>query len=260
MGINMKFLVAFSAIAAMAYAEADPYYAYGLGYAHHGYALGLKSAPCVNAANVPVPCAAGYAGHYLHAYGKRDAELRLRLIPTTDTDTTDWDTTDWDTLVSDTLVSDTLVSDTMMGDTLVSDTMVLDTMPTERGRLMLMLRPMPLSFTPDTDIPPTDTPDSDTPVSDTPTTVLLLLPLLLPLLPLLLLPSPPSTTPFSEPRLCPTLCTLWLTPGTEPSCTPAISECAPTTWASRCPARKSSGGHGVCCEESNLENWWKCVT
>merc|ERR1712105_399443 len=81
MGINMKFLVAFSAIAAMAYAEADPYYAYGLGYAHHGYALGLKSAPCVNAANVPVPCAAGYAGHYLHAYGKRDAEAKAEADP-----------------------------------------------------------------------------------------------------------------------------------------------------------------------------------
>merc|ERR1712105_421551 len=66
--------------------------------------------------------------------------LRLRLIPTTDTDTTDWDT----------LVSDTVVSDTLVSDTLVSDTMVLDTMPTERERLMLMLRPMPLSFTPDT--------------------------------------------------------------------------------------------------------------
>merc|ERR1712226_1588179 len=79
--INMKFLVAFSAIAAMAYAEADPYYAYGLGYAHHGYALGLKSAPCVNAANVPVPCAAGYAGHYIHAYGKRDAEAKAEADP-----------------------------------------------------------------------------------------------------------------------------------------------------------------------------------
>merc|ERR1711934_82548 len=65
----------------MAYAEADPYYAYGLGYAHHGYALGLKSAPCVNAANVPVPCAAGYAGHYLHAYGKRDAEAKAEADP-----------------------------------------------------------------------------------------------------------------------------------------------------------------------------------
>merc|ERR1712243_461554 len=31
--------------------------------------VGLKSAPCVNAANVPVPCAAGY----LH-YGKREAD------------------------------------------------------------------------------------------------------------------------------------------------------------------------------------------
>merc|ERR1712080_370675 len=59
-------------------AEADPYYgygyagAYGLGYhgLGYGYAHGLKSAPCVNAANVPVPCA---AGGYLH-YGKRDAE------------------------------------------------------------------------------------------------------------------------------------------------------------------------------------------
>merc|ERR1712126_528616 len=35
-----------------------------------GYAHGLKSAPCVNAANVPVPCA---AGGYLH-YGKREAD------------------------------------------------------------------------------------------------------------------------------------------------------------------------------------------
>merc|ERR1719394_685950 len=42
-----------------------------LGYAGYPYAahaiVGLKSAPCVNAANVPVPCAAGY-------YGKREAE------------------------------------------------------------------------------------------------------------------------------------------------------------------------------------------
>merc|ERR1712080_114301 len=53
---------------------ADPYYGYGyagLGYlGYHGYAHGLKSAPCVNAANVPVPCA---AGGYLH-YGKREAD------------------------------------------------------------------------------------------------------------------------------------------------------------------------------------------
>merc|ERR1712121_551155 len=73
---NMKFLVAFSAIVAMAYAEADPYYGYGyagtygLGYHGLGY-VGLKSAPCVNAANVPVPCAHGYG---LIHYGKRDAD------------------------------------------------------------------------------------------------------------------------------------------------------------------------------------------
>merc|ERR1712002_524559 len=35
------------------------------------YGVGLKSAPCVNAANVPVPCAAGYG---LVHYGKRDAD------------------------------------------------------------------------------------------------------------------------------------------------------------------------------------------
>merc|ERR1719500_1888259 len=70
----MKFLVAFSAIAAMAYAEADPYFGYG-----YAGAYGLKSAPCVNAANVPVPCAAGHAG-YLH-YGKREAEAEAEAEP-----------------------------------------------------------------------------------------------------------------------------------------------------------------------------------
>merc|ERR1711890_68479 len=73
--IIMKFLVAFSAVVAMVSAEADPYL---LGYgAGHGYGLGyagLKSAPCVNAANVPVPCASGY----LH-YGKREAEAEPYL-------------------------------------------------------------------------------------------------------------------------------------------------------------------------------------
>merc|ERR1719481_946565 len=62
----------------MAYAEADPFYgygyagAYGLGYHGLGYlGVGLKSAPCVNAANVPVPCAHGVG---LVHYGKREAE------------------------------------------------------------------------------------------------------------------------------------------------------------------------------------------
>jgi hypothetical protein len=59
--------------------EADAYYGhgYGLGYGHHGYALGLKSAPCVNAANLPVPCASGYHGHY---YGKREAEADAAVL------------------------------------------------------------------------------------------------------------------------------------------------------------------------------------
>merc|ERR1712098_722544 len=73
------------------YAEADPYLlgygGYGLGYAGIGYAgIGLKSAPCVNAANVPVPC-------NVH-YGKREAGLS----PTSDTDS---DTPESDTLELD---------------------------------------------------------------------------------------------------------------------------------------------------------------
>merc|ERR1711951_266252 len=39
---------------------------------YHGI-VGLKSAPCVNAANVPVPCAAGY-------YGKRDADADPQVL------------------------------------------------------------------------------------------------------------------------------------------------------------------------------------
>merc|ERR1712080_754046 len=144
------------------------------------YAHGIKSAPCVNAANVPVPA------------------------------------------------------------------LLVDTFTTARGRLMLMLRLMLPFFTPDTDIPLTDTPVLDTTVLDTPDSdtllpllsqllllLLLLLPLLLPLLPL-----PLSTMPFLEPRICPTPCTLWLTLTWEP-CTPAMWECALTTWESRCPARQT---------------------
>jgi len=85
-----KFLVVSSALVAAVYgeAEADPAllygsYGYGLGapYAYGAYAFGGKSAPCVNAANVPVPCAGAplaYAGYPYAAglYGrkKREAE------------------------------------------------------------------------------------------------------------------------------------------------------------------------------------------
>merc|ERR1719178_150080 len=76
-------------------AEADPALVYsGLGYAAPyttyahapvAYAVG-KSAPCVNAANVPVPCAAatyahvGYHGLVHHALGKREAEADPALV------------------------------------------------------------------------------------------------------------------------------------------------------------------------------------
>merc|ERR1711982_136650 len=95
-----------SALVAGICAEADPALLYA-GYAGYpyalGYGVGLKSAPCVNAANVPVPCAAGYAhyigkreaeaeadpallyapyfgGYYGHYYGKRDADADPALL------------------------------------------------------------------------------------------------------------------------------------------------------------------------------------
>merc|ERR1712012_329542 len=68
--ITMKFFTLASSLLA---AVSGQY----LGYAGYPYAahaiVGLKSAPCVNAANVPVPCAAGY-------YGKRDAEADPQLL------------------------------------------------------------------------------------------------------------------------------------------------------------------------------------
>merc|ERR1740131_295087 len=76
----MKFFVVASALVAAAYGAADPALLYGAYRYGLPLAYGAKSAPCVNAANVPVPCAAGaygyglpygYAGHYI---GKREAE------------------------------------------------------------------------------------------------------------------------------------------------------------------------------------------
>merc|ERR1712227_388109 len=68
--ITMKFLALASSLLA---AVSGQY----LGYAGYPYAahaiVGLKSAPCVNAANVPVPCAAGY-------YGKREAEAEPQYL------------------------------------------------------------------------------------------------------------------------------------------------------------------------------------
>merc|ERR1712176_387366 len=57
----MKFMV----LASSALAAVSGFYH---PYAAIGHVYGLKSAPCVNAANVPVPCAAG------HFYGKRSAD------------------------------------------------------------------------------------------------------------------------------------------------------------------------------------------
>merc|ERR1719427_2636325 len=60
----MKFLVALSAVAAVASADVvNP--ALTVPYAYGVHAFGGKSAPCVNAANLPVPCAGAplaYAG------------------------------------------------------------------------------------------------------------------------------------------------------------------------------------------------------
>merc|ERR1712215_338461 len=80
--VTMKFVVVASALVAAISAEADPQLLYGgygyaglAGYAGYpyalGYGLGLKSAPCVNAANVPVPCA---------GKRKRDADADPALL------------------------------------------------------------------------------------------------------------------------------------------------------------------------------------
>merc|ERR1712215_246763 len=80
--VTMKFVVVASALVAVISAEADPQLLYGgygyaglAGYAGYpyalGYGLGLKSAPCVNAANVPVPCA---------GKRKRDADADPALL------------------------------------------------------------------------------------------------------------------------------------------------------------------------------------
>eukprot|EP00095_Tigriopus_kingsejongensis_P004233 maker-scaffold711_size108467-snap-gene-0.27 protein:Tk04233 transcript:maker-scaffold711_size108467-snap-gene-0.27-mRNA-1 annotation:"chromosomal replication initiation protein" len=75
----MKFLIALFATVAAVCAEADPQflyngaYGYGIPQAYGGaltYAYG-KSAPCVNAANLPVPCNTAYAPHGIY---KREAD------------------------------------------------------------------------------------------------------------------------------------------------------------------------------------------
>merc|ERR1712117_373768 len=80
--IIMKFFVVASALVAAAMAEADPalfYAGYGYPYAYGLHTFAGKSAPCVNAANLPVPCAGAplaYAGYPYApvAYGKRSAD------------------------------------------------------------------------------------------------------------------------------------------------------------------------------------------
>eukprot|EP00092_Neocalanus_flemingeri_P011911 GFUD01012843.1.p1 GENE.GFUD01012843.1~~GFUD01012843.1.p1 ORF type:complete len:176 (+),score=20.99 GFUD01012843.1:27-530(+) len=70
----MQFLVVASALVAAVSAEAQ-----FLGYPYAHGIVGLKSAPCVNAANAPVPCAAGYVAHHGY-YGKRDADADPQLF------------------------------------------------------------------------------------------------------------------------------------------------------------------------------------
>merc|ERR1711997_965292 len=85
---NMKAFIILALVAAVyaeSEAEADPaylyagYYGYPYAYAHYGYAghgyygyPALKSAPCVNAANQPVPCA---------GRKRRDAEADAEADP-----------------------------------------------------------------------------------------------------------------------------------------------------------------------------------
>merc|ERR1711902_186704 len=69
---TMKFFVVASALVAACMAEADPavvYAGYGYPYAYGFHSFGGKSAPCVNAANVPVPCAGAPYAYHGYPYG-----------------------------------------------------------------------------------------------------------------------------------------------------------------------------------------------
>ena len=61
--------------------SANPHGGYH-GFPHHGYPLGFKSAPCVNGANVPVPCASALHHHHHHGhhYKKREADADAQVI------------------------------------------------------------------------------------------------------------------------------------------------------------------------------------
>merc|ERR1712128_356082 len=73
--IIMQSFVVASALVAVIAAEAQYF---GYPYAGHvGHVYGLKSAPCVNSANIPVACAAGY----VHHLGKREAEAEADPAP-----------------------------------------------------------------------------------------------------------------------------------------------------------------------------------
>ena len=98
----MKAFIFFALVAAAyadptAEAEADPAYLYagyyGYPYAHagyygygaypyYGYGYGLKSAPCVNAANQPVPCAHGIYKREAEAESKPEADPAYFAVPT----------------------------------------------------------------------------------------------------------------------------------------------------------------------------------
>merc|ERR1712027_127436 len=83
---KMKFLaVAVALVAAVsADADADAFYGYyGYPYAYGVHAFAGKSAPCVNAANVPVPCAGAHmptlATHMLTTMARERPRLMLKL-------------------------------------------------------------------------------------------------------------------------------------------------------------------------------------
>jgi len=62
--------------------SAEPHHGYGFHGLPHGLPLGYKSAPCVNAANHPVPCASALHHHHHHGhhYKKREADADAQVI------------------------------------------------------------------------------------------------------------------------------------------------------------------------------------
>ena len=109
-------------------------------YAAIGHVYGLKSAPCVNAANLSVPCAAGYH------YGKRSADAEAGVyaaVPFGDASGLDPITQGADPVTQVMMERNTVIRKSELGNFRDSPTPMLATSPTPTPMASVRLRLMP---------------------------------------------------------------------------------------------------------------------